>query len=101
MSREEGIQIASRTLALLMIIWAFVDLTYWPGILLHLIHQLRIRSVLVPQSYGVTSSVVDIITHSVRLVGLSVAALWLWKCGPGVQSALSAPPRNQPPRIEP
>jgi len=97
MSREEGIQLASRALALLMIIWAFVDLTYLPGSLLYLVHQLRVRSVLLPQNYAVASAMTSTINHGLRLVGLSVAAVWFWNCGPGVQSAFSAPRENEPP----
>jgi hypothetical protein len=97
MSREDGMQLASRALALLIVIWVFVELTYLPGSLLSLVHQLRVRSVLVPQSYGVRSAVASIITLGLRLVGLSVAALWFWNCGPGVQSAFSAPRQGGPP----
>ena len=97
MSREDGIQLASRALALLMIIWAFVELTYLPGTLLNLVHQLRLRSVLLPQDYGVTSALAGSMTRVLRLAGLSVSALWFWNCGAGVQSAFSAPRQNEPP----
>jgi hypothetical protein len=97
MSREEGIQLASRALAMLMIIWAFVELTYLPGSLLYLVHQLRVHSVLLPQDYAVTSAVTSTIAHGLRLVALSVAALWFWNCGPGVRSAFSAPRQKEPP----
>jgi len=97
MSREDGIQLASRALALLMIIWSFVEFTSLPSSLLSLVHQVHQRSVLAPQDYGVTYAVTSTTTLIIRIIGTSVAAVWFWNGGPGVQSAFSPRRKNDPP----
>jgi hypothetical protein len=97
MSREDGVQLASRALALLMIVWALVEFTYLPGTLLSMVHQLSPRSVLAPRDYWVASSVANTMTRVLRLIGLSVAAVWFWNCDPGVQSVFSVSRQSDPP----
>lgn len=88
MSREEGIQIASRALALITAVSAVSTLTYLPDALVPLVHHLLTRGALVGQDYWTGYYVAITFSHVVRFLGLSLAALWFWKCGPGVRSAL-------------
>jgi hypothetical protein len=80
-----------------MIIWSFVEVTYLPDSLLSLVHQVHLRSVLVPKDYGVTYAVASTTALIIRVIGTSVAALWFWNCGPGAQSAFSPRRQNDPP----
>ncbi len=64
-----------------MIIWACVELTYLPGTLLYMVHQLRVRSVLLPKDYAVTSALTSTMPRGLRLASLPVDAFWLWNSG--------------------
>ena len=51
MSRKELVLLVSRAFALLLITWAFVELTYLPDRVLGLIHHVNERSVLAAHDY--------------------------------------------------
>ena len=88
MSREEAVQLASRALALLMVVWALTTLTYLPVTLVGLIHHLRQGSILLPHDYWTNYYLAALISEIVRFLGQCLAAIWFWKYGPGVRSAL-------------
>jgi hypothetical protein len=89
MTRDEGVHLASRSLALLMIIWALVDVTYLPDVVTSLVHYLRQRTILVPQNYWIHHYEMITTFYVFRTVALFIAARWFWRCGPGVQAAFS------------
>jgi hypothetical protein len=45
MPRKEAVQVASRALALLMIVWVLVEITQLPQVVLSLAHHLQLNSV--------------------------------------------------------
>ncbi len=96
MPQKEAVQVASRALALLMIIWVLVEITQLPQVVLALAHHLHQNSVLIPQRYWTIYYAAGLSSHAVRMMGLSFAALWFWKCGSGVEAAFGvrqeAPP---------
>jgi len=96
MSQEEGAQLASRALGLLMIVWVLVDVTQLPQTVLGLAHHLQQSSVPIPQTYWTIYYLAGLSSHLVRIVGLSSAALWFWKFGPGVKAAFGIK-RDTPP----
>jgi hypothetical protein len=51
MSRKEIVSMVSRAFALLLIMWAFTELTYLPDRLLGLIHHVNERSTLTQHDY--------------------------------------------------
>jgi hypothetical protein len=96
MPRKEAVQVASRALALLMIVWVLVELTQLPQVVLGLAHHLQQNSVLIPQRYWTIYYVAGLSSHAVRMMGLSFAAVWFWKCGPGVEAAFGVRPEAPP-----
>ena len=96
MPQKEAVQVASRALALLMIVWVLVEITQLPQVVLSLAHHLQLNSVLIPQRYWTIYYVAGLSTHTVRIMGLSLAAAWFWKCGPGLEAAFGVGPEAPP-----
>jgi hypothetical protein len=86
MSRKELVLLVSRAFALLMIAWAFVELTYLPDRVLGLVHHLNERSALAPHDYW--SDYYSVLTAStvLRMLVFLFAAVLFWKCGPQVEA---------------
>lgn len=86
MSRKDAVTLASRTLALLMVVFALVDLSYLPGRLNSFVHY----------AYQFTNPT-DLILYQrhyylielgfliVRVIGLSLLARWLFNGGPEIE----------------
>jgi len=81
MSREELVQLASRALALLLLTWLLLDITYMPEKLFALFYHLSHLSVLATHDYWSSLYIIETSSYAVRLLALSVATLWFWKCG--------------------
>lgn len=88
MSRRDAVVLASRTLALLLIVWIFSECCSLPELLLSYIHYLR---------YEPATAYVDYMRHYhlalltvtvAKLIGFSVLANWLFKAGPDVAATL-------------
>jgi hypothetical protein len=95
MSRRELVALASRALALLLIVWAFVELTYLPDRLLGLVHHLNEHSALAPRDYWSSYYLILTVFTLLRMIAFLVAATLFWKCGPRVQSLFSSSQGNQ------
>ena len=88
MSKRDAFLLASRTLALLLLVWTFSEFCSLPELLLSYIHYAR---------YEPTTAYVDYMSHYhlalltvnvAKIIGFSVMALWLHDAGPGVAEIL-------------
>jgi hypothetical protein len=88
MSREDAIVLASRVLAMLVTLWVLTDLSYLPGYVLSFRYYGG-HEVISPTSaeywqYWRHHYLVEMGFLITRIVGLSLAARWLFKDGPEV-----------------
>jgi hypothetical protein len=91
MSRKELVLLVSRAFALLMIAWAFVELTYLPDRLLGLVHHLNERSVLTPHEYLTNYYFILTASTVLRMLVFLFVAVLFWNCGPRVEAVFSPP----------
>ena len=96
MSKKELLQLVSRAFALLLLSWLLLDITYMPEKLFTLFHHQSQSSVLATHDYWSSLYLIETIFYAVRLLALSFAAAWFWKCGPRVE-ALFSPWQSEPP----
>ena len=90
MSRKDAVVLASRTLALLLTVWALAEASYLPASLYSFLRYTN-------QGPGASTAVQywrhhDFITLSfivTRMVGFALLAKWLFKGGPEVEDLLS------------
>jgi hypothetical protein len=89
MSRKDSVTLASRTLAVLLTVWALNEVSHLPGTLHSFLNYLNHE----PSS----SPGVEYLRHSylitlgflvTGIVGYSLMAMWLYKCGPDVEELL-------------
>lgn len=95
MSKKELVLLVSRAFAMLLITWAFVELTYLPDRLLGLVHHLNERSVLAPHDYWSNYYAILTALTVLRLLVFLIAAVLFWKCGPRVGTLFSSEQSNQ------
>jgi hypothetical protein len=89
MSRKDAVMLASRTLAVLLTVWALTDVSYLPGSLHSFLHYLYDER---PGTPGVSymrhyylMSLGFLIT---RIVGYSLMARWLYRGGAEIEELL-------------
>jgi hypothetical protein len=89
MSREEAIVLASRTLAVLLMVWALTDLSYLPGSVHTFLHyaNVELSSASATQYYR-HADFISLSFLVVRIIGFSLLARWLFKGGPEVVALL-------------
>ena len=89
MSRKDSVTLASRTLAVLLTVWALNEVSHLPGTLHSFLNYLNHE----PSS----SPGVEYMRHSylitlgflvTRIVGYSLMAMWLYRGGPDVEELL-------------
>ena len=86
MSRKDAAVVASRTLALLLIVWALADVSYLPEYLHSFIHHLHQESVLTTaHGYSYNYYLIRLSTDVVRIFAFSLMAWWLFQDGPKVE----------------
>jgi hypothetical protein len=96
MSRKDAVVLASRTLALLLTVWALAEASYLPASVhsfLRYINQEPGASTAVQywrHYYLITLSFV-----ATRMVGFALLARWLFKGGPEVEELLSPPASHE------
>jgi hypothetical protein len=95
MSRRELVSLVSRAFALLLIVWAFVELTYLPDRLLGLIHHLNERSAVAPHDYWSSYYLMLTVFTILRMLVFLVVAVLFWRCGPRVEALFSSQQGNQ------
>jgi len=94
MSRKDAVTLASRTLAVLLTVWALTDVSYLPGNLHSFLNYLNRES---PSSPGVEymrhSYLISLGFLITRIVGYSLMARWLYRGGAEIEELLlpSAP----------
>ena len=89
MSREDFVVLASRTLAVLFMVWALADVSHLPGTAYTFLHyrSVELSSPSATQYYRHS----DLITLSflvARIIGFSLLSRWLFKGGPEVVELL-------------
>lgn len=95
MSRKDAVWLASRTLSVLLTIWALTDVSYLPG---------EVHGFLRYHQQPETSAYLHYMHHSylislgfliTRIIGYSLMARWLYKCGPEVEELLLPATHNE------
>jgi hypothetical protein len=95
MSRKEIVLLVSRAFALLLISWAFVEVTYLPERLFALSHHLSQSSVFVANDYWSRYYSIITLFLVLRMLALFVAAALFWSCGPRVEALFSPQQENR------
>ena len=89
MSRKDAIVLASRTLAVLLTVWALTDVAYLPGSLHSFLHYLYDER---PSTPGVPYMrhyhLISLGFLITRIVGYSLMARWLYRGGPEIEELL-------------
>lgn len=97
MSRSEAVWIASRTLAVLLTVWALTDVSYLPA---SVFSYLRYASHSLDNSpsieYWRHSTLISLGFLITRVIGYSLMARWLYKGGPEVAELLLPPTTVEP-----
>jgi hypothetical protein len=95
MSRKELLLLVSRAFALLLMAWAFVEVTYLPERLFALRHHLNQSSVLVSNDYWSSYYLMITVFLVLRVLALFLAATLFWRCGPRVEALFSMKEEDQ------
>ena len=96
MSRKDAVLLASRVLALLFIVSALIEVSYLPERLhsfLRYVNQEPASSTAI--QYWRHYHLIALGFLITRIVGFSLMALWLRKCGPEVEALLLPPEREE------
>jgi len=100
MSRKETVFLMSRAFALLLIVWAVVDVTYMPERLFSLFHYLSQRSVLGLRDFWSSRYMLITLFAVVRIGSLLLSAWCFWKNGPWVERLFSLEHSDQGKDVE-
>jgi len=95
MSRKDAVVLASRTLALLLMVWALVEASYLPQSLhsfLRYINQEPGSSTAI--QYWRHYHLIGLSFVVTRMVGFSLLARWLYRGGPEVEELFSQAPHG-------
>ena len=88
MSKKEVVLIASRAVALYLVFWSLGNLGNIPGLVFAMSHY----AVLPPspgRDYMYQYHVIEFSSRIVLTVGLFLAAVWIYRCGPKIERFLS------------
>jgi hypothetical protein len=89
MSKRDAVVLGSRLLALLLTVWALSELLNLPNSVYSLLHYADQVSVLSPAiQYWQHHYIMALGFLIARIVGFSLTAMWLYKCGPEVEEFL-------------
>lgn len=89
MSREDFVVLASRTLAVLLMVWALTDVSYLPGSVHTFVHYANVElSSSSATQYYRRSDLISLSFLVVRIIGFSLLSRWLFKGGPEVAELL-------------
>lgn len=95
MSRKALVLLVSRAFALLLISWAFAEVTYLPERLFALTHHLSQSSVLMGHDYWSNYYLIITAFLILRVLALFLAAALFWRCGPRVEALFSPQQESQ------
>jgi hypothetical protein len=89
MSKQDVVVVASRTLAVLLLVWALTDLSYLAGSVYGFLHysNVELNSPTATQYYR-HSSLISLSFLIVRIIGFFLLSRWLFKGGPEVAELL-------------
>lgn len=89
MSREDAVALASRTLAVLLMVWALTEVSHLPATVYGFIHYANVElsspSATLYYRYG---NLISLSFLVVRVIGYALLARWVFKVGPEVQELL-------------
>lgn len=88
MSRRDAVVLASRTLAMLLLIWTFADLSYLPEELHSFRHYLSGEAGASLYEHMQYHYLLLIAFRLVRALGFLLIVIWLRRCGPEVMELL-------------
>jgi ABC-type anion transport system duplicated permease subunit len=89
MPRKDAIRLGSRLLAVLLTVWALSELASLPTNVYAFLHYADQESVFSPAlHYWRHHYLLSVGFLIVRIMGFSLAARWLYKCGPDVEEFL-------------
>jgi hypothetical protein len=89
MTKRDAVVLASRTLAVLFIVWALSELSYLPERVQSCLHYFDSRTVSSASTpYLRHYYLTEVGFLATRIVGYSLLARWLYKCGPEVEELL-------------
>jgi hypothetical protein len=89
MSKEDAVILASRTLAVLLVVWALAETSQLPSVLYAFRHYSSAElSTSVATDYYRHSHLISLSFLLVRIIGFSMMARWLFKGGPDITELL-------------
>jgi len=89
MSRIDAILLASRTLAILLTVWALTDVSYLPGNVYTFLHYSNVELTSPSATiYYRHSNLISLSFLVTRIIGFSLMARWLYKGGPEIEELL-------------
>jgi hypothetical protein len=89
MTKKGFVQIASRALALNLVIWSVVELVYIPGHVFSIAHYVNIQGRSPSQEYFLWSDIIVLLSRVVLCAALFLASVWVYRCGPSIEAFLS------------
>jgi hypothetical protein len=89
MTKRDGIVLGSRLLAILLTVWALTDVSYLPSYLHSFLrHAERGLSSSPANEYWRHHYLIELGFLITRIIGYSLMAGWLYKCGPDIEELL-------------
>ena len=89
MPRKDAVLLASRTLALLLTVWALSEMSYLPERLYSLLHYVNeVQSSSIALQYWRHHYLLELGFLAARIIGFLLMAFWLRNCGSEVQQLL-------------
>jgi hypothetical protein len=89
MLREDAVVLASRTLAVLLMVWALTEVSHLPASVYGFLHYANVElSSPAATQYYRHANLISLSFLVVRIVGYALLARWLFKVGPEVQELL-------------
>jgi len=89
MSREDAVALASRTLAVLLMVWALTEVSHLPATVYGFIHYANVElSSPSATLYYRHANLISLSFLVVRVIGYALLARWLFKVGAEVQELL-------------
>jgi len=89
MTREDAVAVASRTLAVLLMVWALAEVSHLPGTVHTFLHYSNVELTSPSATrYYRQSNLIFLGFLVVRIVGFSLLSRWLFKGGPEVAEVL-------------
>jgi hypothetical protein len=89
MSRRDAVVLAARVLALLLTVWAVTDISYLPASVFSYLRYSNELPLFSPaRNYWGHYHLISLGFLIIRIIGFSLVARWLYRCGPDVEELL-------------